>query len=422
VSVNYEQALDRARRRPEAGALWGVPYAIKDLNDYPGLPFTRGSALFKDSMGQGRTPYTQKIDEAGLITLGKTNTPEFGLLPTTEPAALGPCRNPWNRGHSPGGSSGGAAAAVAARLVPAAQASDGGGSIRNPSCLCGVLGLKPSRGRFPDQATPNRGWDISIRHAVSLSVRDNALILALTEQGKGGPLQPVGYVERSDVPKMRIAMSLKDGRGDAPHPTVAKAVREAATLLEELGHKLVPTEDSPHQQPNFYDHFVILWAVGADGMVRLAEQMTGKHPADTGVLEPWTLSLSEYYRKQPPDVMETVIATMKATQDRVAQWFATYDAWLTPTASLPAPKLGEVGPSVPFDTLVDRCMRLVGHMPIHNVAGTPGISIPFDWTENDLPIGVQLSSGVGKEATLLGLAYQIEEARPWIGRRPKLVA
>ncbi len=422
TDIRPEIALDIARKLPFPDqALSGLPYALKDLNEYPGMKFERGTAMFKGTMGEKKTPYTQKIDESGVIIIGKTATPEFGLLATTEPLALEACRNPWNTGHSAGGSSGGAAAAVAARVIPLAQASDGGGSIRNPASQCGLVGLKPSRGRFPDQGNPARGIEISIKHCVSLSVRDTAVMLAATERAQGGALAPVGLVNPGNSESKRIAVTTRDLMGQMPHADVAKAVDEAAKQLEELGHKIEVVETGPGLPQSFYDDFIVLWGQSVVPITEAAKKMTDKPLRESGLLEGWTLDLADRFNAFPADQVGPTMERLKAGGEQVNTWLSGYDAWLTPSASMPAPEIGWTRGDLPFEQNLERSANIVGHHSLHNVAGTPGISLPWG-RSGGLPIGIQLSGRIGSERSLLELAYQIEEAKPWIDDLPPLVA
>ena len=422
VTQTFDKARARARAGRASGRFWGTPYLLKDLVPYKGVRFTRGSNLFRDAIADSHGPYVDKTEAAGLIVLGKTNTPEFGLISTTESLALGAARNPWNTEHSTGGSSGGSAAAVAARMVPAAQSSDGGGSIRIPASQCSVFGLKPSRGRFPFKPATATSWPISIRHAVSNSVRDSALILALTEQGEGATLPPVGFVSQEKPRRRKIALSLMSGRGESPHGDVVSAVETAGRLLENLGHDIVVTEQTPLADPAAFGHFLIHWASWAEGIVQDVEKRTGKPAIETGLLEPWTIGLSAYFRSKPADTLPNAVRAFRVSMEKVGEFFEQYDAWLSPVTASPAPRLGEQAPTVEFDTLLERVVRFAAYTPLHNVAGTPAMSVPFARSEEGLPIGVQLSSHVGGEALLLQLAYQLEEARPWAGLLPAIHA
>ncbi len=420
IATGFDAARAKAAALGSGGGLAGVPLLLKDLNEYPGMRYTSGSRAFLNLVGQERSDYTKKIDAAGLIVAGKTNTPEFGLLPTTEPLALGPTRNPWNPEHSAGGSSGGAAAAVAARMLPLAQASDGGGSIRIPAAACGIFGLKPTRGRFPDQNVPQRGWPISIRHAVSVSVRDNALMLALTE-AETGPLAPVGFVTPAPVGPLRIALSTDDGLGNAPSAAVGDAVRRTAAVLGELGHRVEPIDGRPDQEPAFPEQFLRVWAMGAAGVARFVAEVSGEDPAASGLLEPWTLGLADYFARLPGDPVAEMQPHFRAAEAATRALLGDYDAWLTPTVAAAAPPLGELAPDVEFKTLLPKVTQFAAYTPLHNVAGTPAISVPAGF-DNGLPLGVQIAAAPGREALLLKLAYQLEEAAPWADRLPPINA
>lgn len=415
-----ENALMKAEQVDISKPLAGLPYALKDLNEYPGMKLERGTAMFKGNMGEKRSKYTQKIDNTGAIILGKTATPEFGLLGTTEPLAMKACKNPWNLGHSAGGSSGGAAAAVAARMIPMAQASDGGGSIRNPAAQCGLYGLKPSRGRFPDQGNPKRDIEISIKHAVSLSVRDNALMLSLTERQNGG-LNPIGFISGPSQGRKRIAVTVNSIMGAAPHPDIAKAVEDAARLLEEMGHDVVFVDNGPGLSKGLFDDFVVLWGQSVVPIVEMAERMGNASPRQSGLLEGWTLDLADKYRALDAEFIDDAMKRLKDSGTNLRQWLKGYDAWLTPSAAMPAPALGWTRGDLPYEQNLARSSELVAHFAIHNVAGTPAASIPFGFS-NGLPIAVQISAALGREDTILDLSFQIEQARPWMGKKPPLLA
>ncbi|MBF2755037.1 MAG: amidase [Gammaproteobacteria bacterium AqS3] len=436
VDFHPEAALERAAgMKPEMAALWGVPTLLKDLVSYPGMKFTRGSRLFADAMGnEEMNPYVQRIHESGLIVLGKTNTPEFGLLGTGESLQLGPCRNPWNLERTAGGSSSGAGAALASRMVPLAQGSDGGGSIRIPAAMCGVFGLKPTRGRFPDQETPQRGLDISIRGFLSRSVRDTAITLAATERrgiNDGARYPTVGMVqpdpnkmrEKGENGKLKIALSFGGSRNHQPSDAVRAGVIKVADTLIELGHTVleVPFEDTPYSIP-MLDEFLILWASGASGVVDLTREMHGDKAALEDYLEPWTLQLDELFRSydNPGKQLEDVIKSLRKSGNATSLWMEDWDAWLTPVCSDIAPPIGYMAPTLDYDTQFERTTMFAAFTPIHNVAGTPAMSIPAGFHEG-LPQAAQLSAGLGKEDTLLLLAYQLEDALNWNEPLPDLI-
>ncbi|MEL7310069.1 MAG: amidase family protein [Pseudomonadota bacterium] len=419
ITRDDERALERAR--VATGALAGVPYLLKDLNAYRDMRTTMGSALFRDHVPDSQSPYTDRIDAAGLVVLGKTNTPEFGILPATAPKLHGPTRNPWNTKHTPGGSSGGAAAAVAARMVPAAQASDGGGSIRIPAALCGLFGLKPSAGRFPDQGYRNRAWPISIKHAITRSVRDSALILALTENTEGGPLLPVGFVTPEAPKRLRIAVSTSTHSGPATQD-VSTAVLRVAETLRQRGHDIEAVEKTPHHDPDFNRHISALWGHGVFGIVQQVEADSGIDAENTGLLEPATITLARRFAALPGDALQSALDYFSIFQKETADFFDTYDAWLSPVTHSVAPRVGYMDPAMDFDTLTDRVTEFARFTAHHNVAGTPAMSVPAGRSSNGLPIGVQLAAKVGDDALLLQLAYQLEEMNPWAQELPPVHA
>ena len=419
IHHDYERALSAADAA--RGQLAGVPYLLKDLNAFADMPQNFGSAAFRDFVPTSQTAFTDRIEAAGLIVIGKTNTPEFGLLPSTSPTLHGPTRNPWNINHTPGGSSGGAAAAVAARLVPAAQAGDGGGSIRIPAAQCGLFGLKPTQGRFPDQGTGDQPWPISVKHAITLSVRDSALLLALTEVTAGGAWLPVGFVGRERLRPMRIALSFTTTEG-APDEDVRAAVQASADALSDLGHTIVPTEETPHADSAFGEHFLTLYGAGAHNTVSGVRERLGDGADDNALFEPATLALAEEYLRRPQGALNAALDWFPGFQARMDGFFEDYDAWLSPVTASAAPEIGFLDPAVPYRTLTERVRRFAAYTPAHNVAGTPAMSVPAGRNEAGLPIGAQIAAARGAEHRLLQLAYQLEEAMPWRNTLPPVHA
>lgn len=423
VDKNYDRARKRAKEAQAKGKLWASPYLIKDLTAYKGLKWTSGTRLFKDRISKTQTPYVDDIENAGMIVLGKTNTPEFGFISTTESLALGVCRNPWNLDYSTGGSSGGAAAAVAARMVPAAHSSDGGGSIRLPASNCGLFGMKPSRGRFGNQYPdrPKPPWEISIAHTTSWSVRDSAFIMALTEKPKKG-LRPVGFVQTPIKRKLKIALSLTDASGKMPHPEVKKAVMNTAKLLENLGHDIIYVKRTPLNDKKLIEIFLNYWAAGAAATRDGLAKQTGKNMDEW--LEPWTLGLATLFdkNKDKSKAVSDAVSYFKKLQRRTRRFLTKYDAWLMPVAATPPPRIGEQAPTVDFDLLNERVSRFAGYTPIHNATGTPAMSVPMHWTPDGLPVGVQIGANFGRDGLLFQLAYQMEAAQPWANRLPKLIS
>jgi amidase len=419
VTPSFDRALARAAAAPATGPFAGVPYLLKDLMDWQGVRCTRGSRLYAGEISKRSPRLVQRSEATGLVILGKTNTSEFGLLPSTESLALGVCRNPWDPLRSAGGSSGGAAAAVAAGIVALAQGGDGGGSIRIPASCCGVFGLKPSRGRVEGDGAS--AAEISVNHCLSRSVRDSALLLSLTERTAADAALPaLGFVGEPNARRLRIAFSTRSYFGEEPDPEVKAATEAAAQLCAELGHETIEAEPQI-SGAEFADHFLTVWA---HGPARLVEQLESD-PASRGklgLLEPWTLGLAEDFRRKPLGSLEAALAYFAEVGRVVDAFFDRVEVWLTPVVAELPPLLGEFGPELPFETLRERCVRYVSYTPVHNVAGTPAMSVPLAWSQSGLPIGTQFAARRGGEATLLELAYELEAARPWRARWPALAA
>ena len=420
VNSDFDRALAKARAGTPAGPFGGVPFLVKDLVDYVGLPTRNGSqALRAAPPATKQTPYVDAFDRAGLVVIGKSATPEFGFLPTTEPVATGLTRNPWDLTRSSGGSSGGAAVAVAAGIVPVAHASDGGGSIRIPAANCGLFGLKPSRGRMIGTRGETQIADLGVEHVLSRTVRDSAAMFALTEDSGPGARHPaVGLVAGPSRRRLRVGVLLENGLGHSPQPEVVAATDSAAKLIAGLGHHVEPAH-LPYDGAQFIQDFLLLWANGAKG---LADQLGGAsgHAPDLGMLEAFSLGMAEMARKAGPAAIGAAFRRLTANALAYDTWFPAhqFDVVLSPVLSSAAPLLGEVGPRVPFETLSARLTEYVGYTPIHNIAGAPSMSLPLYWTEAGLPVGTMVSARAGNERTLFELAYELEAARPWAHRIP----
>ena len=419
VNSDFDRALAKAKAGP-SGPFAGVPFLIKDLVDYKGLP-TRGgsqSQRFAPPATQ-QAPNCDAFDRAGLIVLGKSATPEAGFLPSTEPIATGLTHNPWDLTRSTGGSSGGSAAAVAAGIVPAAHATDGGGSIRIPASHCGLFGLKPSRGRVDDYEGKTGITAFGVEHVLTRSVRDSAALLALTEDRKpDANYPPLGVVSGPAKKRLRIGVMLANGEGHSPSPEVVAANEHAAKLAADLGHHVVEAR-LPYDGDRFIHDFLLFWASGAQRLAGNVAKATGRKPDDT-LLEPFTLGLVDMANRTPPQELGQTLKRLEADVAAYDTWFAAYqlDVVLSPVLSSGPPLLGEVGPLVPFDTLVARLIEYVGYTPIHNLAGAPAMSLPLYWTPAGLPIGTQFAARAGQERVLFELAYELEAANPWAQRIP----
>lgn len=418
VTPMFERARAEAKAGGQTGPFAGVPFLVKDLNDVKGVPTYSGSRSSGDAPpAPAQDVYIDSFQRAGLIFIGKSATPEFGFLPTTEPLRFGPTHNPWNLDHSAGGSSGGSAAAVAAGVVPFAHANDGGGSIRIPAACCGLVGLKPSRGRLL-AAIPGRSvTDIAVDHCVSRSVRDSAALFAATEAtGAASLYAPIGFVGGPNKRRLRIGLLL-EGTGKAKlDPDVQAGVEATAKLLTGLGHSVRPTA-WPFDGPQFIKDFLTFWASGAAQLANGIGKARGK-PADETVLEPFSLGMAKMVSNMTQAEFGVVIGRLTANAQAYDAWFNDFDVVLSPVLTTPAPLLGYVGPSVPFDELVARLIAYVGFTPIENVSGGPAISLPLHMSHDGLPVGVQFAARAGGERTLYELAYELEAARPWASRRP----
>ncbi len=409
ITKLFERALERADGPLSNGPFPGVPYLLKDLVEYEGVRLTFGSRAFQNYFSSTTPPLVEAEEKAGLIVLGKTNTPEFGLLPSTESLLLGPARNPWNPDYSPGGSSGGAAVAVASGMIPMAQASDGGGSIRIPASNCGLFGLKVSRGRTMYIGRKGPG-ELSVFHCVSRSVRDSAALLRATNDPANGLPAPTPE-PGSKLGALRIAAPTVDMYGNKPHPECEKAVQETAKLCESLGHHV--EEASPSIDGElFVHHFLTLWSSIAAGTVAQVTQAPNA-PAAQEVFEPWTLGLAEMYKTRKPNAIQEALKYMAEVTRHVAEFHEKYDVFLTPVLSAPPPKTGYLAPTVEFDELMKRVLAIVTYTPLANATGIPAMSVPLHWTKEGLPVGSHFSAKLGAEAKLLALAFQLEEARPW---------
>lgn len=427
INAVVHTRFDKARALASSGDIpegpfKGVPYLIKDLADLEGEPLTMGSRLFAGQVADHDHSSVQRAKEAGLVILGKTNTPEFGLLGTTESDLLGAARNPWDVARHTGGSSGGAGAAVAAGMVPFAHASDGGGSIRIPASVCGLVGLKPSRARLFTLDGETLPGDIGVRLAVSRSVRDTAQILNVSERkGADAVFEPTGFVEGPSSRRLKIGFSTVNYAGKDASPDVKAALDATAQLCADLGHEIVETKPFLDAE-EFLDHFMGIWASSpaflVDNAWLIGLTQFRWTSAEEG-LEPWTRGLAEWFEKKEaanPGVVERAQVYFERIVREYDTYFNRLDVELTPVLRTPPVLLGEQAPGVAFDQLFERTIDYVSYTPQHNVAGTPAISLPLFTSSEGLPIGSQFATKRGGERTLLELAYELEAALPWADR------
>ncbi|WP_070119670.1 amidase [Bacillus marinisedimentorum] len=418
----FEEALAAAGKGDVTGPFAGVPFLMKDLEFFGETSYTAGSRYLKDFTAPGDSDYAARIRESGLITVGKTNTCEFGLLPTTEPAAYGATRNPWDLAHTAGGSSGGSAAAVAAGIVPMAHASDGGGSIRIPASCTGLFGLKPSRGRNP--RNPDT-VGLAVNHCVSRSVRDSAALLDATRgSAPGGPFSapPPERSYASEVNRepgnLKIAFLTTGFDGKKIHPDCEASVLDTVKLCSGLGHEVEEAGPSIHVE-KFNKAFSVLWQTSlAQGLTSLS-RMLGRAPEEHE-LEPYTWEV--YKRGSEIKGTEYLFALgyMQQTARMMARFFSDYDLLLTPTLAEPPLQIGELAYQGNPDEYVDRLNGWVPYTPLANTTGIPAMSVPLFQNSEGLPIGVHFMAPFGDEATLFRLAGQLEKAKPWKDTYPSI--
>lgn len=430
ITPLFDQALEAARKPLPEGPFTGVPFLIKDIGAaYAGAPMSLGTSLLKGFIPGEDSELVLRQKRAGLVFVGKTNTPELGLMPTTEPLAFGPTRNPWDTNRTPGGSSGGAAAAVASGMVPIAHGNDGGGSIRIPAACCGVFGLKPTRARNP--MGPQFGDMMNglvVEHALTRSVRDSAALLDATAgPDTGDPYwapQPEGpYLDEvgKDPGRLRIAMSTKPFRDLPVHEDAVRAANEAADLCRELGHEV--TEDSPDVDGDaLVGIFMVIWSAGCASTLETIESVMGR-PIKQEEIEPLTWAIYQAGKEQKASSFINAITRMQRIARTAARFFNKYDLWLTPTISEPPVPIGTFDPTPENPTRgMGRSGVFASFTPLANLTGQPGMSVPLFWNDEDLPIGTQFIGRFGDEATLFRLAAQLEQARPWADKKPKISA
>ena len=428
VVKHYDYARRQIENGLPDGPFTGVPFLLKDLDLLEGTRTTFGASLYKNEVANHSGTLAQRFLKAGLAIFGKSSSPEFGLMPTTEPRLHGPTRNPWNPAHSSGGSSGGAAAAVAARILPVAHASDGGGSIRIPASACGVFGLKPTRARNPLGPDRGQGWGgFSCGHVVSISVRDSAVMLdaisgpELTSPYQAPPPARPFAEEVGRAPgRLRIAFTDKSPQGEAIDGEIAASVREIATLLANLGHDVEERAPVLPSDPAA----VMATIVGANTAmsVRLAEQRFGR--AMTGDdFEFLTLAMAHNAREtSATDYVAAELAAFQISR-ALAEFMTSYDVLLSPTLCAPPLRLGELNSMAQDLSHIGPTLRR--YMPgtaLFNMSGQPAMSVPLAWNRAGLPLGMMFAGRFGDEATLLRLAAQLEQERPWRTKRPPICA
>ena len=426
VHTFYDEALATAAG-PLQGPLAGVPFMFKDLGvQVRGQPVTNGSRFWKDQVCVKDGTIVQRYRASGVVPMGMTSTAEYGLSCDTTPSLQGPTINAWDATRMPGGSSGGAAVAVASGMLPAAHATDGGGSIRIPSSCNGVFGLKPSRGRNPIGPDVGEGWNgLSVQHVITRTVRDSAAFLDATHGPESGDPYAAPAFEGSYLegigrpgPRLRIAFQQVDHFGRPMHPVTAAAVRETATLLQQLGHRVEEARPAFDAEALKWDMFTL---VGCNLLQALHQraQLLGRAPTPDDV-ERVTWLWAERCRARTGQDMVRAIGTLHATARAFGRFFDHHDILLTPTCATPPLPAGTV--DMRLDDLDEYYERLYGNntfTTVYNCIGIPAASVPL-CRDDGLPIGVQIAAPLGHELDLLRLAAELEAARPWAHLRPSI--
>ncbi len=446
-AVVYEM-FDRARSRVDElqdGPLRGVPFMVKDLKlQIAGTPTSDSCKLTVDRMATTSSELALRYERAGLQIIAKTNTPEFGIMGITEPELRGPCRNPWNTDHTPGGSSGGSASAVAARMVPAAHAGDGGGSIRIPASACGLVGLKPTRGRVTMAPFRGEAWGGFVQeHVVCRSVRDSALFLDICDAPTPGEPYAAPHKERpwveevgADPGKLKVAFTTQTLYGGDTDPDCIAAVELAAKQMADLGHEVVEARPDFPRDDLVRAYFLTV-AAGVGRFVENSAAAAGRKPSHKD-FEPSTWLLALIGWKTSAVELMAAQEVMQHANRPIAHFFEDYPILLTPTLARPPARVGQLAIQrgerlqlsvlrrLPLKALLDIALDKMGssklswtpNTGLFNQTGQPGVSLPLHWSPQGLPIGVQFVGRFGAEATLFRVAAQLEEAHPWADKVP----
>lgn len=435
-AINAIVRLEAEEARANAGVIAGsgggpfegVPFLFKEVGPTEaGKTISFSSRFFDGFLGSTDSTILKRYRASGLVNLGRSSAPELGLCPASEPAMFGPCRNPWNLNMQSGGSSGGAAAAVAARLVPVAQGSDGGGSIRLPASHCGVYGMKPSRGRTPYGPYLGEGWGGFVAmHVLSLSVRDSAAALDAThgaEVGDPYAAPPVArpYLEEieRETGKLRIAVVTRSAAGTPAHPEVCAAVEETARLLESMGHLVEPFE-LPYDERLHLDDFWVIVKANAAALIAARAAELGRQPT-LKELEPITYGL---YREAKHVDSVRYAASIQRCHNlgrKFGQMFEQFDVLLSPVFADPPQVLGTFSMQrSDTQAYFEECRQGMPFTWWFNVTGCPAASLPLGMTQDGLPIGVQIGCSYGRDDLVLNLSAKLEAAKPWIKRIPAL--
>ena len=436
-----------AAAAPSAGPFTGVPFLLKDMSaSLAGAPMSCGNRVLAKIGMDHDDEIVRRYKGAGLVILGKTNVPEFGLAPVTESEALGPARNPWDLTRTPGGSSGGSAAAVAARIVPMAHGADGAGSLRIPASCCGLFGLKPTRGRTPQGPIQGESWHgFSVGHAITRSVRDSAALLDATMGSDvgapydiSGPAKPFLSEVGTAPGKLRIAFTMAPFLAKSIHDDCIQGLKSTLKLLSALGHEIVEAT-LPFDKEQWLLAFMTILAGETQSDIRSASALAGR-PLGFKDFEPSTYIAGLLGSAWSAADYASAAKYLQTWSRRVGDVFTRYDVLLTPTLAEPPPLIGALKPSSAELTIMnvigplkagwflkvtglakmlsEKSLEFIPYTPLFNVTGQPAMSVPLHWNDAGLPVGMQFAARFGDEATLFRLAAQLEQAQPWFERVP----
>ena len=424
VTKLYDEAKNAIDSGLPNGPFTGVPFLLKEVEPYAGAPISNASHYFADNICENDSEIVHRYKKGGLVILGKTNTPELCITASTESKFYGPCRNPWDISLSAGGSSGGSAVAVASGMVPIAQGSDGGGSIRIPASCCGVFGMKPTRGRNPVGPTQGESWSgLVVKHVLSKSVRDSAAILDLTAGPDVGapyyaPESTESFLSQTNKkPKpLKVAFSIEPAFETKVDQECITAIQDTVELLKDMGHVTEEIRlDYIDDTSEFWRAFYIVMMANTDVTVSAYLQKTGLMPT-SDLFENWTwLHLQRSKFNTATNFVES-LQLLHRTGRRIAQLFQIYDILITPTLAKPPPPIGYLDTMLEYEEYSARSGEYFPFTACFNVSGNPAMSMPLHFTSNNIPIGVQFVGRYGDEATLFQLAAVLEKAKPWIDR------
>jgi len=424
--TDWDGARTYAARGPLSGPFAGVPILIKETAAEQGKLWTFGSRGCAANVARMTDGYVKRLLDLGFVPVGRSSSPELGLLDVTEPLLFGATRNPWDTDRTPGGSSGGASAAVAAGIVPFAHGNDGGGSLRAPASHTGLFSIKPTRRRlnvpYLGIGAPNWLPELVGTLGLSRSVRDVATVLEHIEPDPASPVNfdTIVHAPLSGSDSLRIGVILTGLNGDDPDPEVVRQVTEIAALCRDLGFD-VRHIDWMFDAPAFHEAFFDMWQLRTVDTIREYETLIGR-PVETNDLEPFTFGLAAGARALPATAVQTIRDVFRHTFSAMDAFFDDFDVLLTPVTAKPPVPIGHHDPRLPFDTLFSRAKRNVVFTPLANACGHPSMSVPTGLTASGLPVGAMFSARAGRDGMLMQLAYALERAAPWGHLRPPVFA